>query len=194
MTPSNTSPDADWACRVEKWPVDRLRAAERNARRHSKRQLSELRESLRRFGFTKAILARRDGRIIAGHGRHAAAVAEGYKEIPVVVAPDSWNDVQCRAYALIDNKIALNSGWDAEVLSCEVRELHALDANLIGVGFSETEVANLLSRSEELAATAAQLGEDLKYQIVVECRDEKHQAELLSRFEQENIGCRALIS
>ena len=98
------SPKPKWAAsKIEKWPVERLKPYERNARTHPERQIKQLRSSLLRFGFTIPLLVRADGTLIAGHGRLEAAKAENYTSVPVIVA-NGWSEEDCRAYTLLDNK------------------------------------------------------------------------------------------
>lgn len=135
----------EWpAYTVERWPIARLKAYERNARTHSAEQIEQLRRAIKAFGWTVPVLAREDGTLIAGHGRLTAALAEGITEAPVIVAR-GWSEEQCRAYALADNKIALNSGWDDELLGVELSDLRELGMDLDLTGFAVAEVDALLA-------------------------------------------------
>ncbi len=113
----------------------------RNARTHPKRQIEQLVASIRAFGFTNPILADADGVVIAGHGRLQAANVMGLKDVPVIVLPH-LNEVQKRALRLADNKIALNAGWDLDLLKLELTELAAMDVDLdlTVTGFSTGEI------------------------------------------------------
>src|SRR6267378_770897 len=91
----------------------------RNARTHPKRQIDQLRASIEEFGFTNPILADPDGHIIAGHGRLQAARAMGFAEVPTITL-SGLSDTQKRALRIADNKIALNAGWDLEILQKEL--------------------------------------------------------------------------
>lgn len=139
MTPSNTSPDR----LVEVWPVDRLKPYARNARKHSAKQVAQLRESFASFGQVWPILVREDGTIIAGHGRLEAAKAIGITAVRVIVA-QGWSDEQCRAFGLLDNKVALNSEWDEKLLGLELAELSGLGVDLETLGFDAAELAPIL--------------------------------------------------
>lgn len=127
---------------VETWPVDRLKAYERNARKHSAKQVDQLRGSFRKFGQVWPILVREDGTIIAGHGRLEAAKAEGLTEVRVLVAR-GWSEEQCRAFGILDNKIALNSEWDEALLGLELAELAGLGVGPSELGFDPKEFASL---------------------------------------------------
>ena len=126
--------------RFEKVDIDRLIPYARNARTHSKEQILQLRSSLREFGFVNPIIVDKDLNIIAGHGRVLAAKAEGLSEVPCVFA-EHLTDAQKRAYILADNRLALNAGWDEELLALEFGELKDLgfDLELTGFGLDEIE-------------------------------------------------------
>ena len=126
--------------RFEKVDIDRLIPYARNARTHSKEQILQLRSSLREFGFVNPIIVDKDLNIIAGHGRVLAAKAEGLLEVPCVFA-EHLTDAQKRAYILADNRLALNAGWDEELLALEFGELkdHGFDLELTGFGLDEIE-------------------------------------------------------
>jgi len=126
--------------RFEKVNIDRLVPYARNARTHSKEQILQLRSSLREFGFVNPIIVDKDLNIIAGHGRILAAKAEGLSEVPCVFA-EHLTDAQRRAYILADNRLAMNAGWDEELLALEFGELKDLgfDLELTGFGLDEIE-------------------------------------------------------
>jgi ParB-like chromosome segregation protein Spo0J len=188
-------PQTDWpANAVQRWPIDRIKPFEHNARVHGPKQVKQLRASLREFGWTIPILVREDGTVIAGHGRLLAAQAEKIAEVPVIVAA-GWTEDQCRAYTLADNQIALNSEWDDDALNRELALLDDVGVDLSAFGFdltSEAE-AEAAKAAKNKANAAPQLG-DLSYSIVIRCGDEAHQAELLERLEREGLTCQALIS
>lgn len=118
--------------------IDSLRAYERNARTHSKKQLKQLAASINEFGFTNPLLITLDGEIIAGHARWKAAGQAGLTEVPTIVINDLTPD-QRRAYILADNKLALNAGWDTELLALELGELAELGLGELA-GFSVSEI------------------------------------------------------
>lgn len=183
--------------RIEQWPVGKLKPAERNVRIHSPEQLRQLRAAIQKWGFTKPILVRHTGRIVAGHGRWEAAKLEGLKTVPVIVAPRSWTDAECRAYAIADNQLGLNSTWDDTLLSLELKELSTLKVEASDLGFNEKDLIELGNQFKSEGGTeldtSPQLG-DLVYQVIVSCRGEEDQRKLLARLEKEGLACRALIS
>ena len=109
-------PSIKWpADKVERRSVDALVPYARNARTHSDEQVAQIAASIREWGWTTPILVDEDGGIIAGHGRVMAARKLSIDEVPVMVAT-GWTDAQRRAYVLADNQLALNAGWDTELL------------------------------------------------------------------------------
>ena len=116
----------------------------RNPRTHSDAQVAEIAASIREFGFTNPILVDGENGIIAGHGRLLAARKLGMKTVPVIELA-GMSEAQKRAYIIADNKLALNAGWDNELLGLELGELQGLGFDLALTGFSEEELAGLLS-------------------------------------------------
>lgn len=113
-----------------------------NARTHSKEQITKLRSSLREFGFINPVIIDKDFNIIAGHGRVMAAKEEGYSEVPCVFV-EHLTETQKKAYILADNRMALDAGWDEEMLAVEMEELQNLGFDLGLTGFDEKELADL---------------------------------------------------
>ncbi len=130
--------------RLETWPVARLLPSASNARTHRKAQIAEIAASIRAFGFSNPILVGTDGDIIAGHGRLAAARQLGLSEVPVVIL-SGLTEVQRRQLMLADNRIALNAGWDLEMLAVELTDLSVLGADLKTLGFTPQELAKALT-------------------------------------------------
>ena len=131
----------------------------RNSRTHSAEQIKQIQASLREFGFVNPILIDSKFNIIAGHGRVLAAKAEGLEEVPCVFV-DHLTDAQKKAYIIADNKLALNAGWDVEMLKVEFEELESLNFDLSVTGFSDLEIGELLeepktAEEDEFDADAA---------------------------------------
>ena len=137
------------AKRIELWPLERLKPYERNARTHSAEQVAQIAASIVEFGFTNPILVDSSDGIIAGHGRLSAAQELGLKTVPVVVL-DHLSNRQRKAYILADNQLALNAGWDTDLLRAELQDLAEQDFDLSLIGFSDDELADLLPEIEEL--------------------------------------------
>jgi hypothetical protein len=133
--------NAKWpADAVVRWSIDRLIPNARNARTHSPEQVDQIARSMKEWGWTNPILVGEDGGIIAGHGRVLAARQLGIAEVPVMIA-EGWSEEQKRAYIIADNKLALNAGWDDEMLRVELSDLGALGFDLALVGFSADELS-----------------------------------------------------
>jgi ParB-like chromosome segregation protein Spo0J len=124
---------------IEPMAVTRLRPCARNARTHSKRQIRQIADSIRKFGFTNPVLIGDDDEIIAGHGRVEAAKLIGLQSVPAVRL-SHLDAAQRRAYVLADNKLALNAGWDQDLLAIELQALIDLDFDVEITGFSLAEV------------------------------------------------------
>ena len=129
-------------------PLGKLVPYVNNARTHSPEQLVKLRSSLREFGFVNPVIIDRDFNVIAGHGRIAAAKEEGIAEVPCVFA-DFLTEAQKKAYILADNRMALDAGWDEELLRIEIESLQGADFDVSLTGFGEDEIADLFAGDGE---------------------------------------------
>ncbi len=128
--------------------VSSLRPYAGNARTHSKKQLKQIAASIERFGFTNPVLVSDTGEIIAGHGRVEAAKLLGLKSVPTL-ALSHLTEAERRAYVLADNKLALNAGWDKEILAIELQTLVDLEFDVELTGFSLAEVDFVLAEAGE---------------------------------------------
>ena len=113
-----------------------------NARTHNAQQINKLRSSLREFGFINPVIIDRDYGVIAGHGRILAAKEEGISEVPCVFA-DHLTEAQKKAYIIADNRMAMDAGWDEELLRVEIESLQAADFDPLLTGFDEKELSKL---------------------------------------------------
>jgi DNA modification methylase len=136
---------------VVRWPVERLIPFARNARTHSDEQVAQIAASIAEFGWTNPILAGADGIVIAGHARLLAARKLRMTEVPVIVL-DHLTETQRRALVLADNRLALNAGWDEEMLRVELEALREDDFNLGLLGFADDEIEALLAEPDETVA------------------------------------------
>ena len=132
---------------IEHWLLNRLIPFERNARTHSSEQVAQVAASISEFGFVNPILANSDGVIIAGHARLLAARKLKLERVPVIVL-DHLSDTQRRALVIADNRLALNAGWDEEMLSSELTALREADFDLDLLGFEDDELAALIAGDE----------------------------------------------
>lgn len=114
----------------------------RNSRTHSEEQVIQIASSIKEFGFTNPVLIDEDGGIIAGHGRIMAAKKLNLAEVPTITLK-GLSEAQKKAYIIADNKLALNAGWDEELLRVEFDELKELDFDLTLTGFSLDEINDL---------------------------------------------------
>ena len=136
------------ADKVERRAIKKLIPYARNARTHSDEQVAQIAASMREWGWTNPILIDEAGGIIAGHGRVLAARVLGLSDAPCMVAT-GWSEGQKRAYVLADNKLALNAGWDAEMLSLEIKGIADLGFDMTLAGFGEDELAALSADKTE---------------------------------------------
>ncbi len=134
--------------KVEHIPIHELKPWARNARTHSKKQVRQLADSIETFGFTNPVLIDEHRTILAGHGRVEGAKLLGLSEVPCLRL-DHMSEDQKRAYVLADNKLAINAGWDEDLLATELGALFAadLDFDVSITGFSIPEIDGVLSSS-----------------------------------------------
>lgn len=123
-------------------PIEKLVPYVNNARTHSPEQINKLRSSLREFGFINPVIIDRNFGVIAGHGRILAAKEENIKEVPCVFA-DHLTEAQKKAYIIADNRMAMDAGWDEELLRVEIEALQAEAFDLSLTGFDKKELSDL---------------------------------------------------
>ena len=142
-------------------PVDQLIPYVNNARTHSAEQINKIRASLREFGFVNPLIIDRDKNVIAGHGRLEAAKAEGYTEVPCVFV-DEMTEAQKKAYILADNRMALDAGWDDELLRVEMEALQDMGFDLGLTGFDDMEIADLFGNDTDTEEDDFDVEEELQ--------------------------------
>jgi DNA modification methylase len=120
-------------------PIERLAPYKNNARTHSRKQIKQIADSIKRFGFCNPVLISDDNTIIAGHGRVEAAKLLGLTDVPVRKL-SHLSEAEVRAYILADNKLAENAGWDRDLLAIEMQGLMDLDFDIEDLGFSTAEI------------------------------------------------------
>ena len=172
---------------IEYRPIESLIPYARNSRTHSGEQIAQIAASIREFGWTNPVLIDEDNGIIAGHGRVLAAQKLGLEDAPVIQLKN-LSVAQKKAYIIADNKLALNAGWDMDMLAVEIEELNKLDFDLDLLGFDAVELAKLFDEQEELEL------KDEKYEeifnIIIECKDEEEQEKIFNRLDEEGYKCR----
>lgn len=176
------------------WPADKVERRKvaslvpyaRNARTHSPEQVDQIAASIREWGWTTPVLIDEKSTIIAGHGRVLAAQKLGVDEIPVMVAK-GWTEAQKKAYVIADNKLALNAGWDYDLIKIELQELESLNFDVGLIGFDIGEMSNLFDEKE-----LEDKGEDYAraFNIIIECNSENEQEKIYNNLIEQGIKCR----
>jgi ParB-like chromosome segregation protein Spo0J len=138
------------APKIEQRSVAELTPYAANSRTHSQEQVAQIAASMKEFGWTNPILISDDNMIIAGHGRIMAAKELGMVDVPVIVL-SGLSEAQQKALVIADNKLALNSIWDDELLKMEMADLVASGFNYEAIGFNTQELRELLEDTEEPA-------------------------------------------
>jgi DNA modification methylase len=132
---------------IERWPIDRLIPRANNPRTHSREQVAQIAASIQEFGWTNPVLVDANDEILAGHARVLGAKKLGMEEVPVIVLRH-LTEAQKRALVIADNQLALNAGWDEEMLRIELAILHEADYDLDLVGFDDVELQRLLEAQD----------------------------------------------
>ncbi len=147
--------------RFEKVDIDKLVPYARNARTHSKEQVKQIQASMREFGFINPVIVDKDYNLIAGHGRILAAKEESIKQVPCVFV-EHLTGAQKRAYILADNRLAMNAGWDDEMLAVELSDLQGEDFDLDLLGFDTEELDKLLNGNDDVQDDDFDVDEELE--------------------------------
>ena len=157
-----------------------------NSRTHSEQQVQQVAASIKEFGFTNPILIDEDSGIIAGHGRLQAAQMMGMDEVPTITL-EGLTDTQRKAYVIADNKLALNSGWDFEMLKIELEDMGNFDLSLLG--FDSQELANIIDGLNEEPSELTEESYSQVFNIVVNCNDETHQERVYNELQAKGYEC-----
>ena len=135
--------------KIEQWDIEKLIPYAKNSRTHSDEQIAQIAASIKAFGFTNPILVGSDGVIVAGHGRLSAARKLGLSQVPVIVL-DHLSDTERRALVIADNQLALNAGWNTELLSIEIQELKDLDFDIDLLGFTDEQLEDFVNEADSI--------------------------------------------
>lgn len=135
--------------KIEQWDIEKLIPYAKNSRTHSDEQIAQIAASIKAFGFTNPILVGDDGVIVAGHGRLSAARKLGLSQVPVIVL-DHLSDTERRALVIADNQLALNAGWNTELLSIEIQELKDLDFDIDLLGFTDEQLEDFVNEADSI--------------------------------------------
>jgi len=172
---------------VEWWPTGRPKPYAKNARKIPREAIDKVALSIREFGWRQPLVCDEHDVILAGHARLLAAQQLGLELVPVHVAA-GLTEEQCRAYRLMDNRSHQETTWDMDLLTPELLDLSVIGVDLKLTGFDEAEWPLLAVGSDQ----SGQL--DCNFQILIDCTSEQQQSQLLGRFQEQGITCRALIS
>jgi len=184
----------------QQWPADNVTRRKvsalvpyaRNSRTHSKEQIGQIAASIKEWGFTTPILVDADGQIIAGHGRLLAAQKLGLDEVPTMTAI-GWTDAQKKAYVIADNKLALNAGWDNDMLAVEFKDLKDMGFDLGLTGFEAGELSELFDKPKEESNEYSQKVDVPTYEpsgekpLLEDLYDDKKTTELVSVIQQSSL-------
>lgn len=172
---------------IERVPIASLHEDERNARRHGERNIAAIKASIERFGQQKPIVVDATGMVVAGNGQLAAMRSLGLSEVDIVRT--TLEGHEARAYAIADNKTGDLAAWNHSEL---VAQLNGLEPSLVAAtGFSEAELQRLIADESGVEPPTDWA---TKFQILVDCRDERDQAAMITRLEAEGYPCRPLVS
>ncbi len=159
-----------------------------NSRTHSDEQVNQIAASIKEFGFAAPICVA-EGTILAGHGRVMAARKLGLEEVPTVDL-SHLTPAQRRQYVVADNKLALNAGWDEEMLAAEIALMAEEGSDLDVLGFTAEELAEIESETTEEKTKNDEVKITDVCEVIAECKDEREQAEIYQLLTDKGIKCR----
>ena len=165
--------------------IDELLPYINNARTHDEMQINQIASSIKEFGFNSPIAIDNDNVILCGHGRLLGAKKLGLKEVPTVCL-SHLTPQEKKAYILADNKIALNSGWDFDLLKLEFEDLKSVDFDLSLTGFSDNDL-DFLNDEEENTDLDVLDGFSTTYNITIECANLEEAEELKSKLRLDDL-------
>lgn len=158
-----------------------------NTRTHSEEQVNQIASSIKEFGFTNPVLIDGDGGIVAGHGRVMGAKKLNLDEVPTITL-NNLTEAQKKAYIIADNKLALNAGWDENLLKLELIELDELGFDYSNLGFNFDFDIDEFDEDENTIPKEQDYSE--KIEIIIECDNELQQEELYYKLTNEGYKCR----
>tara|TARA_R110000823_G_scaffold312759_1_gene439691 strand:- start:5046 stop:5615 length:570 start_codon:yes stop_codon:yes gene_type:complete len=170
--------------------TDKLIPYTNNSRTHSPEQVQQIAGSIREFGFTNPILIDEENGIIAGHGRIMAATLLNLKEVPTIILT-GLSETQRKAYILADNKLALNAGWNIDLITMELQGLKEIDYDISIIGFDEKELNEFFDEFTDVGTGGEPIDKE-EFLVVIECTDEQQQAEVFEVVEQEGWSCKIM--
>jgi len=162
-----------------------------NSRTHSDAQVAQIAASIKEFGWTNPILIDDDNTIIAGHGRLLAARKLGMEEVPAIIL-DHLTKAQQRALVIADNQLALNAGWDMDMLKAEIEDLSLESFNLDLLGFDDKFLDSLNADAFEETRIAEEQSVEAVFEIAVTCANEEEQEKVYQILTEQGLKCRVL--
>ena len=162
-----------------------------NSRTHSDAQVAQIAASIKEFGWTNPILIDGDNTIIAGHGQLLAARKLGMEEVPVIVL-DHLTKAQQRALVIADNQLALNAGWDMDMLKAEIEDLKLDDFDLGLLGFDDKFLDGIFDDELPKQQEAEEQNVDAVFEVAVTCSNEEEQERVFDMMTAEGFQCRIL--
>jgi ParB-like chromosome segregation protein Spo0J len=170
-------------------PIETLIPYVRNARTHTDGQIAQIAASIREFGFTNPILLDGNNGVIAGHGRLLAARKLEIESVPCIDLCH-LSEAQKRAYVIADNKLALNAGWDFELLAVEIDDLRDAEFDISVLGFEQNELNDLIGTPNDPSVKNPKL-EDGFY-VLVTCQDEHEQQKIFEEMQERGHNCKLM--
>lgn len=177
------------AMRVWHVPVGQLKPYDKNARRHSPRQISQLQKLIQKYGWTMPLLVDHERNVLAGHGRLEAAIGLGMERVPCLIA-EGWTPEMCRAYIIADNKIAQNATWDQETLASELTILKEWQIDLGDLGFESVELKRLFGEYVP-SQSNINVGAD-RLLVIVELENETEQGKLFEELQGRGFNVKVM--
>ena len=173
--------------------IDQIIPYARNSRTHSDEQVAQIAASIKEFGWTNPLLIDDENGIIAGHGRLAAARKLGHTKVPVIEL-SGLTETQKRAYVIADNKLALNAGWDDELLKLELHALDESDFNLALTGFDGEELAKIMFGEIIDSIDPDEFSGDSsnKWQLLIEYDSESQLAQAFDEAKERGLKCKII--
>ena len=162
-----------------------------NARTHSESQINQIAASIKEFGFRNPILIDGDNGIIAGHGRVMAAKKLGLTTIPYIDCSD-LTEAQKKAYIIADNKIALNAGWDEELLKLELEDIEVSDIDMELLGFSDEELKRLIGVEDADTEEGEITDDGNRNLLLVEFINESELQKIFEELKERGFECKIM--
>jgi len=183
--------EAEMTPKIETRSVADLIPYAANSRTHSDAQVAQIAASIKEFGWTNPILIDDDNTIIAGHGRLLAARKLGMEEVPAIIL-DHLTKAQQRALVIADNQLALNAGWDMDMLKAEIEDLSLESFNLDLLGFDDKFLDSLNADAFEETRIAEEQSVEAVFEIAVTCANEEEQEKVYQILTEQGLKCRVL--